>query len=80
MLKDFLLSNGGQNILEEYEKNQFLSNRTRRDLVNLTVRLMTNKFGIRMSKEIKVEFAKAIVELFPKLRDTLSDKGGYVRT
>ncbi|XP_030750194.1 uncharacterized protein LOC115877984 isoform X2 [Sitophilus oryzae] len=77
MLKEFLLCNGGQNIIEEYEKNQVLNNRTRRELVNLTVRMMTNTYGISMSKEIKVEFAKAIVELFPKLRDTLSNKGGY---
>lgn len=78
MLKEFLVNNGGDHIFDEYDKKQILSNRTRKELVNLTVRMMIKKFGTNMSKEIKVEFAKAIVDIFPRLRDPDSNKGGYV--
>ncbi|XP_031342633.1 uncharacterized protein LOC116176312 isoform X2 [Photinus pyralis] len=77
MLKEFLHNNGGENILEEYDKNKILTNRTRKELVNLTVRMMIKNYGTSLSKEIKVEFAKALVELFPKLKDPNSTKGGY---
>lgn len=78
MLKEFLLNNGGGHIFEEYAKNQILTNRTRKELVNLTVRMMLKRFGTKMSKQVKVEFAKALIQIFPKLRDPDSDKGGYV--
>lgn len=70
--------NGGQYIFDEYQKNKIICNRTRRYLVNLVVRMMTDRFGTAIPKTMKVAFAKAIVENFPNLRDPESNKGGYV--
>ncbi|CAG9771732.1 unnamed protein product [Ceutorhynchus assimilis] len=39
--------------------------------------MMLNEFGQNLTKNIKVEYAKAIVQLFPKLKDPTSSKGGY---
>lgn len=78
-LQVYLQNNGGQHILEEYEKHDgILSDRTRRELVNLTVKMMIQIYGTNLSKKIKVDFAKSIVGLFPKLKDPTSTKGGYV--
>ncbi|CAG9766626.1 unnamed protein product [Ceutorhynchus assimilis] len=66
MLKEYLLNNGGGYIFEEYAKNQILTNRTRKELVNLTVRMMLRRFGTTMSKQ----------EVF--YNDTLKSPSGYL--
>lgn len=72
-------SSGGNDILEEYERTQRLTANTRRKLVNVVVNLMIQKYGHQPSSEQKTAHAKAIVELFPKLKDPGSTEG-YVRT
>lgn len=39
---------------------------------------MIDKFGTSNNKENKIKLAKALVILFPKLKDPESKDGGYV--
>lgn len=73
-LESYLKINGGEHILVEYNRQGMLCNRTRTDLVNLTVKIMINGYGTQIPKTIKTDFAKAIVSLMPKLKDPTSTK------
>ncbi|XP_072752444.1 uncharacterized protein [Anoplolepis gracilipes] len=70
--KDILENPCGKDIFEEYNKKGFLSDINRRRMINIVVTQM-----LALKKELKgpltssdkCQFAKIIVELFPKLRD-----------
>lgn len=74
----FLINNRASYIIEEYNENGKLSNRSRRELGNVTVRIMIETFGKNIPIYTKLQFAKRIVEFFPRVKDPVSTRGGYV--
>jgi len=75
-LESFLRSNtAAERIFWEYDAKSTLTNQARRLLVNFVVTLLTNKYGKHPSKEQKVTAAKAVVQLFPNLKDHGTPEG-----
>lgn len=72
------MTRNGKSIFEEYNKIKCLSNAKRKMLVNITVSVMIERYGYHIPVFIKQEFAKAIVEMLPLLKDP-HGKYGYVR-
>lgn len=70
-----MIKGGGESIFQYYEKYGLLDDYNRKQLVNLTVTYLVQKYGITMSREIKRETAESLIELFPKLRDPSSPRG-----
>lgn len=68
----------GTDILDEYENKQDLSEKSRKKLVALCVSFMTrHSSGKLPPKTERVEYAEALVTLFPALKDSDS-RLGYV--
>lgn len=78
MLKGLLLKDGLCHIFKEYENTNTLSNKSRRQLVNAVVKIMVDGHLNYITKKTKIDFAKAVVQIFPRLRYPYSNKGGYV--
>lgn len=69
------LKPGGEDILEEYQSNKSLSDRSRRQLVNILASYMTERHGRLPSRKQKENYALGIITLFPNLKDPFSPKG-----
>lgn len=67
--------NSSKEIFAEYAEKGTLSNKHRKNLVNLTVAIMVELYGSHPTKETKISFAKAIVALFPNLKDPGTPEG-----
>ncbi|XP_039649874.1 uncharacterized protein LOC120555261 [Perca fluviatilis] len=66
---------GGEKILKEYAMRGEMKDRTRRDLVNIIVADMVEKYGRAPPKDKRTQYALGIVTLFPSLKDPYSKKG-----
>ncbi|XP_039863471.1 uncharacterized protein LOC120718822 isoform X1 [Simochromis diagramma] len=66
---------GGEEILEEYNAENSLSHRTRRQLVNILASDMTERHGRIPSRKQKEKYALGIITLFPSLKDPFSPNG-----
>ncbi|XP_041834831.1 uncharacterized protein LOC121635621 [Melanotaenia boesemani] len=66
---------GGEDVLGEYQSNNSLTHRTRRQLVNILASHMTENHGRIPSRKHKEKYALGIVTLFPSLKDPFSPKG-----
>ncbi|KAB0804366.1 hypothetical protein PPYR_01336 [Photinus pyralis] len=75
-LQNLLIRVGATQIITEYETKKLLTRGNRRLLVNVIVLDMIEKYGQQPLKYIKTMYAKAIIDLFPNLRDPCS-KYGY---
>ncbi|XP_058264325.1 uncharacterized protein LOC131364868 isoform X1 [Hemibagrus wyckioides] len=63
------------NIWEEYDKTKTLTDRTRRQMVNLLVADMTEVHGRIPPTSVCMKYALGIISVFPSLRDPYSDNG-----
>ncbi|XP_014867488.1 PREDICTED: uncharacterized protein LOC106932999 [Poecilia mexicana] len=78
LVEGVLQSNsGGDEILQEYETTETLTDATRRKLVNILVAHMIDKHGHLPTKAIREMYALGIVTLFPSLKDPYT-KNGYI--
>ncbi|XP_030758373.1 uncharacterized protein LOC115884062 [Sitophilus oryzae] len=75
-LRELLENRNCKTVFMEYEKLNFLTTSTRKILVNMVVDIMFERHGYNVPTHIKTEYAKAIVDVFPKLKDPCSP-GGY---
>ncbi|XP_075320033.1 uncharacterized protein LOC142378921 isoform X1 [Odontesthes bonariensis] len=66
---------GGEKILKEYATKGEMKDRTRRELVNIVVADMLEKYGSAPPKDKRTQYALGIVTLFPALKDPYSKKG-----
>ncbi|XP_019741240.1 uncharacterized protein LOC109525283 isoform X2 [Hippocampus comes] len=66
---------GGDDICEEYDKTQGLSDRTRKKLVNILVEDMMDAHGRVPPVDVRMTYALGIVTLFPNLKDHSSPTG-----
>ncbi|KAK1880735.1 Elongation factor 4 [Dissostichus eleginoides] len=66
---------GGEKILKEYAMRGEMKDRTRRNLVNIVVADMVEKYGRAPPMDKRTQYALGIVTLFPSLKDTYSKKG-----
>nr|XP_054604582.1 uncharacterized protein LOC129165435 [Nothobranchius furzeri] len=66
---------GGEEVLQEYETTETLTDATRRQMVNILVAHMIDKHGHLPTKAIREEYALGIVTLFPSLKDPYTKKG-----
>ncbi|XP_054482919.1 uncharacterized protein LOC129115521 [Anoplopoma fimbria] len=66
---------GGEKILKEYAMRGEIKDRTRRELVNIIVADMVEKYGRAPPKDKRTQYAWGIVTLFPSLKDPYSKKG-----
>ncbi|XP_056432740.1 uncharacterized protein LOC130371116 [Gadus chalcogrammus] len=66
---------GGEKILKEYAMRGEFKDRTRRELVNIIVADMVEKYGRAPPKDKRTQYAWGIVTLFPSLKDPYSKKG-----
>ncbi|XP_032421846.1 uncharacterized protein LOC116721923 [Xiphophorus hellerii] len=66
---------GGEEILQEYETTETLTDATRRQMVNILVADMIDKHGHLPTKAIREKYAFGIVTLFPSLKDPYTKKG-----
>ncbi|XP_036141504.1 uncharacterized protein LOC118647448 isoform X2 [Monomorium pharaonis] len=68
----------GQEILNDYEKNKYLSERSRRLVVKIVVQHLI-KYKEKVNRQIlsheKCSYAQAIIDLFPNLKNTEGDLG-----
>ncbi|XP_074523915.1 uncharacterized protein LOC141788757 [Halichoeres trimaculatus] len=67
---------GGDQVFKEYEKNNCLSDSTRRKMVNMLVADMVESHGRIPSVNVRITYALGIIILFPSLKDPDS-KAGY---
>nr|XP_054603253.1 uncharacterized protein LOC129165059 [Nothobranchius furzeri] len=65
----------GEEVLQEYETTETLTDATRRQMVNILVAHMIDKHGHLPTKAIREEYALGIVTLFPSLKDPYTKKG-----
>ncbi|XP_024884191.1 uncharacterized protein LOC112462565 [Temnothorax curvispinosus] len=65
----------GRNLLEEYEVSATLKPESRRALVRLIVEHIQEQHGIIPSTNVKIFYAKGIVQNFPTLRDPSTAEG-----
>ncbi|XP_063913305.1 uncharacterized protein LOC135129964 [Zophobas morio] len=68
-LRSQIRQSGGQYILDEYEKNQFLTDRTRIHLVNIVANILFNIYQHNVPKLEKMKYAEEIVTIFPNLKN-----------
>ncbi|XP_027869957.1 uncharacterized protein LOC114142738 [Xiphophorus couchianus] len=66
---------GGEEILQEYETTETLTDATKRQMVNILVADMIDKHGHLPTKAIREKYAFGIVTLFPSLKDPYTKKG-----
>ncbi|KAF3834484.1 hypothetical protein F7725_025688, partial [Dissostichus mawsoni] len=66
---------GGEKILKEYAMRGEMKDRTRRNLVNIAVADMVEKYGRAPPMDKRTQYALGIVTLFPSLKDPYSKKG-----
>lgn len=78
VLKQLIIKEGGQNIIDEYERKGMLSNKIRRQLVNIIVNIMINRHGTSVHRTVKIDYAQSIVNIFPNLKNPYTNLG-YVR-
>lgn len=82
MVTPFILENyfiNNYNALLSFKENAELSNKERRQIVNATVSFMCEIFGIRnVTKARKIMTARAVVSLFPALKDKKAEDEGIV--
>lgn len=71
----YLNTNGGKDILREHKNSRTLSERMRKKLVNLSVDLMVERFGLYPTAAQKTIVAIAVVELFPSFKTRESSDG-----
>lgn len=77
-LESYLNEKGGANIIDNYKQNSGLSDVNRRLLVTLAVNFLRSIYGNHPQKLQKISCAKAIVELFPYLKNPIFKIGGIV--
>ncbi|XP_028252236.1 uncharacterized protein LOC114453878 isoform X2 [Parambassis ranga] len=76
LIEDVLRSkSGGEEVLQEYQTTETLTDATRRQMVNILVAHMIDNHGHLPTKAVREDYAKGIVMLFPSLRDPYSNKG-----
>ncbi|XP_029620046.1 uncharacterized protein LOC115201000 [Salmo trutta] len=66
---------GGEEVLQEYQTTETLTDAARRKMVNILVAYMIDNHGHRPTKAIREDYARGIVMLFPSLKDPYSKKG-----
>ncbi|KAI4793870.1 hypothetical protein KUCAC02_032434 [Chaenocephalus aceratus] len=66
---------GGEKIMREYAMRGEMKDRTRRNLVNIDVADMVEKYGRAPPMDKRTRYALGIVTLFPSLKDPYSKKG-----
>ncbi|KAI9522843.1 hypothetical protein NQZ68_033185 [Dissostichus eleginoides] len=66
---------GGEKILKEYAMRGEMKDRTRRNLVNIVVADMVEKYGRAPPMDKRTQYALGIVTLFPSLKGPYSKKG-----
>ncbi|XP_029627067.1 uncharacterized protein LOC115205346 isoform X1 [Salmo trutta] len=66
---------GGEEVLQEYQTTETLTDAARRKMVNILVAHMIDNHGHRPTKAIREDYARGIVMLFPSLKDPYSKKG-----
>ncbi|XP_029375728.1 uncharacterized protein LOC115054599 [Echeneis naucrates] len=66
---------GGEQVLQEYQNTETLTDAARRQMVNILVAHMIDNHGNLPTKAIREEYALGIVTLFPSLKDPYSKKG-----
>lgn len=79
IIKEAILENPcGEDIFEEYSTKGFLNDISRRRVINIVVNqmlLFKEKLRRPLTIEDKCEFAKSIIEIFPKLKDPETQLG-----
>ncbi|CAL8310681.1 unnamed protein product [Gadus morhua 'NCC'] len=71
---------GGEEVLQEYQTTETLTDAARRQMVNILVAHMIDNHGHLPTKETREDYAHGIVMLFPSLRDPYSKKGYVMNT
>ncbi|XP_041739687.1 uncharacterized protein LOC121571949 isoform X2 [Coregonus clupeaformis] len=66
---------GGEEVLQEYQTTETLTDAVRRKMVNILVAHMIDNHGHRPTKAIREDYGHGIVMLFPSLKDPYSKKG-----
>ncbi|XP_031134466.1 uncharacterized protein LOC116035515 [Sander lucioperca] len=66
---------GGEEVLQEYQTTETLTDAARRKMVNILVAHMIDNHGHHPTKAIREDYARGIVMLFPSLKDPYSKKG-----
>nr|XP_040034893.1 uncharacterized protein LOC120820775 [Gasterosteus aculeatus aculeatus] len=66
---------GGEDVLQEYQTTETLTDAARRQMVNILVAHMIDNHGHCPTKTIREDYARGIVMLFPSLKDPYSKKG-----
>ncbi|XP_045082971.1 uncharacterized protein LOC121532948 [Coregonus clupeaformis] len=66
---------GGEEVLQEYQTTETLTDAARRKMVNILVAHMTDNHGHVRHRPTKEDYARGIVMLFPSLKDPYSKKG-----
>ncbi|XP_029612051.1 uncharacterized protein LOC115195869 isoform X4 [Salmo trutta] len=69
------VKSGGEEVLQEYQTTETLTDAARRKMVNILVAYMIDNHGHRPTKAIREDYARGIVMLFPSLKDPYSKKG-----
>ncbi|KAJ8012606.1 hypothetical protein DPEC_G00044610 [Dallia pectoralis] len=68
-------TSGGEEVLQEYQTTETLTDATRRKMINILVARMIDNHGQLPTKAVREEYALGIVMLFPSLKDPYSNKG-----
>ncbi|KAK7938984.1 hypothetical protein WMY93_002310 [Mugilogobius chulae] len=68
-------SSGGEEVLEEYQRTETLTDATRRKMVNILVSHMMENHGHLPSKATREKYALGVVMAFPSLKDPFAKKG-----
>lgn len=71
---------GGEEVLQEYQTTETLTDAAKRKMVNILVAHMIDNHGHRPTKAIREDYARTIVMLFPSLKDPYSKKGYVIGT
>ncbi|XP_074040377.1 uncharacterized protein [Leptinotarsa decemlineata] len=75
-LQTQIIRGGGQYIIDQYQKNKMLTDRSRIHLVNIVADVLYEKYGSAVPKSAKMECAKKLVEIFPMYKNLESSTGG----
>lgn len=67
-IEDYLVDNGGKNILFEYRNTGTLSESSRHKLVNHLVDILIQRHGLYPKSFEKIMISKAALDLFPKFK------------
>ncbi|XP_074040875.1 uncharacterized protein isoform X3 [Leptinotarsa decemlineata] len=76
-LQTQIIRGGGQYIIDQYQKNKMLTDRSRIQLVNIVANVFYEKYGSAVPKSVKMECAKKLVEIFPMYKNLESSTRGY---